>query len=135
MDSELSELKKVFEEGSSNALKRFVLRKAPHEYGSPEDILARSLYNRESLIILPEEDLIIPVVKFILNCPDNIWIQNKFPMSFLLKRSILFPVSEIMGKEFARIATGIFRYFGSLKVFEILRYSYAIEDNKLIRIK
>lgn len=133
MKSEMSDLKISFVEDYPNALNKFVHRKAPNEYGSPEDILAHSLYNRESLIILPEEDLIVPVVSFILNCPDIIWKQNNFPESFLLKRSILFPVSEVMGKEFAQIATGIFRYFGSLKVFEILRSSYAIDGNRLIR--
>ncbi len=131
----MSDLKKTFEEDSYDALKTFVFRKAPHEYGSYEANLAHSIYNQESLIIMPEEDLIVPVIAFILNCPEHIWKIQKFPQSFLHKGSILFPISEVMGKEFAEIATGLFRYFGSLKVFDLLRSSYVLKDNTLIRIR
>lgn len=66
-----------------------------------------------------------------MSCPSEIWDEYNLPNSFLKRRSLRTGAEEILGLEFAMIATAIWRYYGSLDVFDRLRTRYCLIGNRL----
>ena len=58
--------------------------------------------------------------------------MNNCPKALLKNRSIKNGATELLGDEVASITTSLFRYYGSLSVFDILREHYILNDNILI---
>lgn len=104
----------------------------PSSYGSEERRIAIELFNKVPKISLPTANMVSPVIELILAVPDTMWHEYGFPMSILNKRSFRSADQEILGGAFAESATALVMFYGSLKIFDILRRDYALSNNQLI---
>lgn len=104
----------------------------PSAYGSEERRIAIELFNKATKITLPTDSIVSPVIELILAVPDAMWHEYGLPMSILNKRSFRGADQEILGRAFAESATALAMFYGSLKIFDILRRDYALSNNQLI---
>lgn len=93
--------------------------------------IAISIANHERVIKVPDDEMIAPVIDFILAIPIDLWDDFNIPLS-LLKRNIFRGASEMLGTEFAESATALVKIFGSFEVFTILHSHYVFTNGKLI---
>lgn len=107
----------------------------PHDYGGYEDLLSRALSQKEYMIGLPKNSMFLAVIDFIISCPESLWKECLCPVSLLSKKSVRSGAEELLGKEVAAICTGLFRYYGGLNVFDLLRRRYAlVNDGKKFKL-
>lgn len=104
----------------------------PSAYDSEERRIAIELFNKVPSIAMPTDSIVSPVIELILTVPDAMWDEYGLPMSILNKRSFRGADQEILGRAFAESATALAMFYGSLKIFEILRSKYALSNNQLI---
>lgn len=108
------------------------LTPAPHEYGSCEDLLSRAIYKREMSIALPKDAVRLATIQFIISCPETLWHEYNCPKSLLIKRSIRDGAKELLGHDVSSIITGLWRYYGSMNVFDELRTHYNLDQDNLV---
>lgn len=103
----------------------------PSDYLSHERRIAISIANHERVIEVPDDEMIAPVIDFILDIPIDLWDDFNIPLS-LLKRNIFRGANEMLGTEFAESATALVKFFGSFEVFTVLHSHYVFTNGKLI---
>lgn len=94
--------------------------------------VANAVMDEENCMGLPVNDGLLPVVEFIITCPDDIWLQYNCPVSILGEGCAVEGAEEILGAEPARGAMLLMRYYGGSMIFDELRNNYTLKQNNLI---
>jgi len=128
----MEEMKTIFRRISSRYPDIDANSAMPSAYSSEERRIAIELSNKATNISIPMYNLVTPVIELILTVPNCMWQEYGFPKSVLRKGRFKGADRDLLGREFAESATALVMFYGSLKIFDVLRGEYALLNNHLI---
>jgi hypothetical protein len=94
----------------------------PSQQNSYEEKIKDVLCYRNPEIRLPKSDLVYWVILFVKSCPEDYWQSLKLPLSACSRNSFT-GAKGIFGDDIGLIFTSIAMWYGSLSVFNRIRYN------------